>query len=404
MIRNILAATALATLVSPALAETITVAPGEGAQERLQEALILAEPGDEIVLEAGRFDLTDGLSLDVDGVTLRGAGMHASVLDFSSQEGAGEGLLVTSDKVTLRDFGMENPKGDGIKSKGADDIVYHAVRVTWTNGPASTNGAYAIYPVESTGVLIDRVEVSGASDAGIYVGQSSKITVRNSVATYNVAGIEIENSRDAIVEGNYVTGNTGGILVFDLPNLPVMGGGNVLIRRNLVIDNDTENFAPEGNIVASVRRGTGVMVMANEQVWITDNVLEDNATAQVMVIAYPLPFEDESYNPYPREVVVSTNMIGEGGTNPDIEGAEPLLAAFGGNLPPIMWDGLNEPGEDSPPALMTVPDEAGWSLNLASLGQRVEDARPGPLDVPAFGQGWSIEGVGAPDELEARLQ
>lgn len=404
MIRTLLAATALATLASPAFAETINVAPGEGAQERLQEALILAEPGDEIVLEAGRFALTDGLSLDVDGVTVRGAGMHASVLDFSGQEGAGEGLLVTSDGVTLRDFGMENPKGDGIKSKGADDIVYHGVRVTWTNGPASTNGAYAIYPVESTGVLIDRVEVSGASDAGIYVGQSSKITVRNSVATYNVAGIEIENSRDAIVEGNYVTGNTGGILVFDLPNLPVMGGGNVLIRRNLVIANDTDNFAPEGNIVASVRRGTGVMVMANENVWIVDNVLEDNATAQVMVIAYPLPFEDESYNPYPREVVVTSNMIGEGGTNPDIEGAEPLLAAFGGSLPPILWDGLEEPGDDAMPALLTQPGEAGWSLNLAALGQRVEEARPGPLDVPAYGQPVSIEGWGAPEALEARIK
>lgn len=404
MIRTLLAATALATLASPAFAETITVAPGEGAQERLQEALILAEPGDEIVLEAGRFALTDGLSLDIDGVTVRGAGMHASVLDFSGQEGAGEGLLVTSDGVTLRDFGMENPKGDGIKSKGADNIVYHGVRVTWTNGPASTNGAYAIYPVESTGVLIDRVEVSGASDAGIYVGQSSKITVRNSVATYNVAGIEIENSRDAIVEGNYVTGNTGGILVFDLPNLPVMGGGNVLIRRNLVIANDTDNFAPEGNIVASVRRGTGVMVMANENVWIVDNVLEDNATAQVMVIAYPLPFEDESYNPYPREVVVTSNMIGEGGTNPDIEGAEPLLAAFGGSLPPILWDGLEEPDDDAMPALLTQPGEAGWSLNLAALGQRVEEARPGPLDVPAYGQPVSIEGWGAPEALEARIK
>ena len=111
MIRTLMAATALATLASPAFAETISVAPGDGAQERLQEALILAEPGDEIVLETGRFDLTDGLSLDVDGVTVRGAGMHASVLDFSGQQGAGEGLLVTSDGVTLRDFGMENPRG-----------------------------------------------------------------------------------------------------------------------------------------------------------------------------------------------------------------------------------------------------------------------------------------------------
>lgn len=39
------------------------------------EALILAEPGDEIVLEAGRYTLTDRLSLDADGVTVRSAGI-----------------------------------------------------------------------------------------------------------------------------------------------------------------------------------------------------------------------------------------------------------------------------------------------------------------------------------------
>jgi parallel beta-helix repeat protein len=404
MTRSLLAAIALPALVvaTPALADTHTIAPGEGAQERLQEALILAEPGDEIVLQSGRYVLTDGLSLDVDGVTVRGAGMQASVLDFSTQQGAGEGLLVTSDDVTLRDFAVENPKGDGIKSKGADNIVYHAIRVTWTRGPDENNGAYGIYPVESTGVLVDASEVSGASDAGIYVGQSSKITVRNSVATDNVAGIEIENSRDAIVEGNYVSRNTGGILVFDLPNLPVMGGGNVLIRNNLVIANDTDNFAPEGNIVASVRRGTGVMVMANENVWLQDNVIRGNETAEVMVIAYPLSFEDPDYNPYPREVVIATNVLGEGGTNPDIEGGEMLVAAFGGRLPPILWDGLDM--DEDRFALMMHPDHTGWTLNLQRQGQRIEEAQPGPLDAPAYGQGWSIEGWGAPAELEARLR
>ena len=124
----------------------------------MQEALILAEPGDEIVLAAGRYALTDGLSLDVDNVTVRGAGMDGTVLDFTGQQGAGEGLLVTSDNVTLRDFALENPKGDGIKSKGADNIVYHRIRVTWTRGPHAENGAYGVYPVESTGVLVDRRE------------------------------------------------------------------------------------------------------------------------------------------------------------------------------------------------------------------------------------------------------
>ncbi|WP_298302031.1 parallel beta-helix domain-containing protein [uncultured Erythrobacter sp.] len=399
MIRISLAAVLLAT-AAPALAETHTISPGDGAQERLQEALILAEPGDEIVLEEGRYTLLDGLSLDVDNVTVRGAGMDGTVLDFTNQAGAGEGLLVTSDGVTLRDFAMENPKGDGIKSKGADNIVYHAIRVTWTEGPKPTNGAYAIYPVESTGVLVDGVIVSGASDAGIYVGQSSKITVRNSIAEYNVAGIEIENSRDAIVENNIARHNTGGILVFDLPGLPVMNGGNVIVRQNLVTENTTPNFAPPGNIVAGVRRGTGIMVMANENVWVENNALEDNPTAPFMIVAYTQQFSDERYNPYPRNVVIGVNAVDRGGYEPDLDGGEAIAQAFGGELPPILWDGLSDPERS---ALYVTGGIPGWTLNLPEQGKGLGGANPAPLDAKTAPEDWDKSGVGAPTELETRI-
>ncbi len=384
---------------NPAFAETIEVAAGADAQERLQEALILAEPGDEIVLGEGYFTLTDGLSLDVDSVTVRGAGMDKTVLDFTKQIGAGEGLLVTSDFVTLRDFGMENPKGDGIKSKGADAIVYHRIRVEWTNGPSPDNGAYAIYPVESTGVLIDGVKVSGASDAGIYVGQSKDITVRNSIAEANVAGIEIENSRNAVVEGNIATRNTGGILVFDLPNLPVMGGGNVVIRNNLVVGNDEPNFAPPGNIVGGVLKGTGVLIMANDGVWIHDNILTDNSTSDVMVVTYPQPYDDDRYNPYARNVVIGKNTYARSGMDPQFEGRGMLLAAFGGSLPSVLWDGLSE-GDTG---LSVAAETIGWSLNLAKVGDGPDKAKPGPLVVPVNAIDYDEASIGAPEELSARI-
>lgn len=393
----IAAATALA-LAAPAHAKVIPVPAGDNAQARLQEALILAAPGDVVELGAGRFVLTDGLSLDVKGVTVRGAGMESTVLDFTGQKGAGEGLLVTSDEVTLRDFAVENTKGDGIKSKGADNIVYYRVRVAWTGGPKETNGAYGIYPVESTGVLIDGCKVSGASDAGIYVGQSKDITVRYSLAEHNVAGIEIENSRNAIVHGNLATRNTGGILVFDLPNLPVMGGGNTVVEGNLVVDNDTPNFAPKGNIVASVPRGTGVMIMANELVAVRGNVLANNPTAQVVVVSYPNAFTDKRYNPYPRRIVVGPNQVVGGGTDPQLPGGDQLKAAFGGALPPVLWDGLG--GAD---ALIAGERLTGLSLNLPAQGASAIQARPAPFDLsppmiaPVPGK------VGAPAALEARI-
>jgi parallel beta-helix repeat protein len=399
MNRLALAAVLLAT-AAPLAAETHRVEAGEGAQARLQEALILAAPGDVIELGEGRFALTDGLSLDVDGVTLLGAGMDKSILDFTTQQGAGEGLLVTSDNVTLRGFAVENPKGDGIKSKGADNIVYDSLRVEWTGGPKATNGAYGIYPVESTGVLVTRSKVSGASDAGIYVGQSKNITVSANIVQYNVAGIEIENSRGALVQDNIATRNTGGLLVFDLPGLPVMGGGDVILRRNLVVANDTPNFAPPGNIVASVRRGTGVLVMANDGVLIEENTFGLNSTAHIMVIAYTQPFDDPRYNPHARNVIVGRNDFRRGGDDPQLEGKEMLLAAFGGALPPVMWDGLSETPDN---ALKIAPGVTGWSLNLTKVGQSLAEAQPGPLTL-APTELWMFPVVGAPAALEARIK
>jgi parallel beta-helix repeat protein len=360
---------------SPAAAQTVTVEAGPDAQERLQAALIEAKPGSAIRIGAGRFEFTDGLSLDVDRVTVRGAGPGKTVLGFKGQLGAGEGLLVTSDDVVLRGFAVEDTKGDGIKSKGADRIVYKDIRVEWTGGPKETNGAYGVYPVSSTTILIDGVVVKGASDAGIYVGQSEQIVVRNSTVSGNVAGIEIENSRHADVFGNLATGNTGGILVFDLPNLPKMGGGDIRVFRNRVIDNDQPNFAPKGNIVASVRKGTGVLIMANDNVHVFDNDLSGNATSNVMIIAYPQKFDDGKYDPLPRRIMVSGNRHGRAGFAPQLPAADQLVAAFGGSIPPVLWSGAGDP------ALLRVADPVPvLSMGLAP-GAAPETARPGPAQL-----------------------
>lgn len=361
-------------VASPVAARTIAVAAGPDEQERVQQALLDAKPGDIVRLGAGRFELTDGLSLDVNGVTVRGAGPKATVLGFKGQLGAGEGLLVTSDDVVLRDFAVEDTKGDGIKSKGADRIVYKNVRVAWTGGPKATNGAYGIYPVSSMDVLVDGCEVEGASDAGIYVGQSERIIVRRSLVQRNVAGIEIENSRFADVHDNRALHNTGGILVFDLPNLPKMGGGDVRVFRNTVSDNDTPNFAPPGNIVASVRMGTGVLVMANDKVEIFGNTLSGNATANVMVLSYRFPQQDAKYNPLPRQVSVRGNTHGRAGFAPQLPGGEQLAAAFGGAIPPVIWDGTGEN------LGLTVTDAKALSLGLAA-GAAPETAKPAPIDL-----------------------
>ncbi len=338
--RHILFVAVAAFVTTPGICATLSVAPGAEAQERLQTALLDAKPGDTIELAAGRFDLTDGLSLDIPNVTVKGAGRDATTLSFKGQKGAGEGLLVTSNDVVLKDFAVEDTRGDGIKSKGVQRIVFARLRVEWTGGPKSTNGAYGVYPVSSTDVLIDDCFVRGAADAGIYVGQSKNIIVRNSTAVGNVAGIEIENSFNADVYLNRAVHNTGGILIFDLPNLPQQGGNAIRVFSNRVEKNDVPNFAAPGATVSQVPVGTGVMVMANSNVHVYANALGENATANVFVVAYKYPFTDPKYNPLAKNIVVRDNIHGRAGWAPGFKGGTELAAMMGGTIAPVFWDGV----------------------------------------------------------------
>ena len=324
-------------------AKEIFIEPSDNSQEEVQTALIELSSGDILTLSPGTFVFEDGLSLDVDEVIVRGSGINETILDFKNQMSGAQGLLVTSDRVTLKDFAVTDAKGDAIKVIGAEGINMINLKTECTGGPKTTNGAYGLYPVESTDVLIDGCVAIGASDAGIYVGQSKNIIVRNSVAQYNVAGIEIENSYYADVYDKLASHNTGGILVFDLPDLPQQGGRHVRVFRNKVIDNDTDNFAPEGNIVGEVPRGTGIIIQANSDVEVFDNDISGNGTVNVSIVTYSNETQDENYYPHPRSIQIHGNRFGEGGFDPDVETGELAAILFelsGGIMPDIFWDGI----------------------------------------------------------------
>ena len=322
-------------------ADQIFVSSDSDDMDRFQEAFILAKPGDEIVLPSGFYEIADGLSIDVDDVIVSGAGLNKTILSFKKQLTGAQGLIVTSDNVTLRDFAIEDAKGDAIKAKGSDGIYFINIRTEWTGGPRSTNGAYGLYPVESRNVLIDGCVAIGASDAGIYVGQSENIVVRNSRAEYNVAGIEIENSNSADVYNNLTTHNTGGILIFDLPYLPKQGGHTIRVFDNQSVQNDTPNFAPEGNIVGEVPRGSGMIVIASENVEIFNNEIGDNATVNLAVVAGE-DSDDPNYQKFPKKIQIHDNQFGPGGFDPDERGdLGPILVEIAStNIPDIMWDGV----------------------------------------------------------------
>jgi parallel beta-helix repeat protein len=321
------------------------IQPGPDVQKRLQRAFIAAKPGDVLELAAGRFELTGTLSLDVKDVTIRGQGPDKTVLDLSRQEAGtgGEGLQVTAGPIVIEDLAIENARGDALKVTGADGVTIRRVRTEWTGGPDGKNGSYGIYPVQCKNVLVEDCFAIGASDAGIYVGQSQNIIVRHNRATQNVAGIEVENSIDADVYENYASENAGGILVFSLPNLPAKNGRGCRVFKNEILANNHENFAPEGNIVALVPPGTGLMIMAYDEVEVIENTFTDNGTVNVGILSYLVTkkkYDDPAYDPYPEAIAIHHNTFSGGGDKPAGKMGTMLATLVGGKFPDIAYDGI----------------------------------------------------------------
>ncbi|MFM7194884.1 MAG: parallel beta-helix domain-containing protein [Bacteroidota bacterium] len=342
-------------------------------QRSLQEQLTAAADGDTIVIPAGRYMFTRGLQMDgKKDIVIRGAGKDSTVLSFRDQAEGAQGILITNGvNITVEDMTLEDAKGDNIKISDTDGITLRRIRSQWTGEPKSTNGAYALYPVLSKHVLIEECEAIGSSDAGIYVGQSDSVIIRNNKAWHNVAGIESENSRWVEIYDNEAWDNAGGLLVFDLPGL-TQYGHSTRMYRNSIHDNNHENFATPGNIVAGIPSGCGIMILATHDLEMFDNTISNNKTVGTGIISYDLvaalSAEDEVqnespggtqtvndnykldtlYNPYPYNIRIRGNLYENSHWLPTLShdiGLLFLMKSFA-SPPDIAFDGIRPDASD----------------------------------------------------------
>ncbi len=305
-----------------------------------------------LVLANGRFALDNALTIrGASGVTLTGQGIDETILDFSSQTAQANGVDVVGDNFTISHLTITDSKKDGLRIETSTNVIVRFLKVTWSGGPLSTNGAYGIYPVRCTNVLLEDSEAYDASDAGIYVGQSINAVVRRNIARRNVAGIEIENTQFADVYENLAEDNTGGLLVFDLPGNPIVGR-DIKIHDNIVRENNRPNFAASGTTVSAIPAGTGTFALASRRVEITDNTYENNNTMDIAMIsglavssstgAWAIPLdqvvgstaglglltnETAVFNFRTEEIWIHGNTHSGSGTSPD--GLDPVAREIG---------------------------------------------------------------------------
>ncbi|MBS1487227.1 MAG: right-handed parallel beta-helix repeat-containing protein [Bacteroidetes bacterium] len=312
---------------------TFNIKPGQS----IQEAVGKAKPGDLIRIFPGVYHET--VYVDKDNISIQGVidGGEWPVLD--GEKKLNDAVLYSGNGVLVENLKITNYKGNGIMGQAGNNYI---IRNNWIVG----SGVYGIFPQFGKNGLVERNILTGIEDAAIYIGMCDNVDVRFNEVYGNVAGIEIENSRHALVEFNYAHNNTGGILAFLTPGLPIKTCADVIIRNNYVYNNNTKNFGAVGSTVSHIPKGTGVLVMAADDVTIENNIIFGNTNSGITITDYAFAginhANDPDSDPYPDRLTLLDNFMDNNGTDPIDEVkvlkkatfAKPgldIIAAGGGN-------------------------------------------------------------------------
>lgn len=331
---------------------TFLIQPGPDATSDMIGAMIQAAPGDVIEFGCGYFELSSALQLtNTEDVRIRGCGKDKTVLSFKTSN-TPEGILaVNVHGLWIEDLTVLDTGGNGIELRTVDNAAIRRVRTIWSSGggresptpitaanafaneakllnvlctdPPTLNpdapenklpgldttspdytvsaksGRYGIYPVSSENILVENAESVGASDAGIYVGQTNNAIIRDSRAAYNVFGFEIENVQGGEYANNVAECNTGGFLIYDLDGLRQYGDRSRMYG-NRAINNNTYNFT-SGGFVGNVPPGSGMITLSYDRIEIFDNHFENNNTAGIIHTSYEL-FPEGAGRPSERRI------------------------------------------------------------------------------------------------------
>ncbi|MCK0134730.1 parallel beta-helix domain-containing protein [Arenibacter sp. S6351L] len=276
----------------------------------IQDAVKEANPGDLIRVYPGTY--SENVYIDKDDISLQGVVIKGEWPTLDGKKKINDAFLYSGNGILIENFKIINYKGNGIMGQAGNNFV---IRNNWI----IDTGVYGIFPQYGKNGLVEHNVLSKIADAAIYIGMCDNVDVRHNEVFDNVAGIEIENSRHCLVENNYAHNNTGGLLAFVTPGLPIKTTFDVILRNNFVVNNNHENFGAPGSTVSGIPSGTGILIMAADDVIVENNIITGNNNTGITIVdlATGAPkANDPNSEGNPDRVVILDNIMFNNGNDP----------------------------------------------------------------------------------------
>ena len=291
----------------------------------IQEAVDRASPGDTIFVKAAVYAGTPGsdalVTIEKDDITL--VGSHGAIIDGTGfTYGVRVGALAPIGPDGCPPISVHGFRMEGLTVRNADFAGVQLIGVDsfrLADGVYLGNGEYGPFPICSTRGEIVGNFASGHEDASIYVGDDDGILVHDNTVSNNVIGIEVENSTNVVVRGNFASGNTAGVLVVVLPGLPFPYTDSVLIADNVITSNNLPNPIPpdSGDVIGLIPTGSGIVNVGGDRIVVRRNFITGNDSLGIGTIANFFFVDDPRIEPFVDQNHTTGNTITGNGAHPD---------------------------------------------------------------------------------------
>ncbi|MBK9008403.1 MAG: right-handed parallel beta-helix repeat-containing protein [Anaerolineae bacterium] len=330
-----------------------------GPKETIQQAVDRSGPGDTIEVPYGIYH--ESVVLDWSDVKLVGIPNDQGEWPVIDGEGTrSDGVIASGNNFEMYNFAVKNYTSNGVLVEGATGVYLHDLYIENT-------GVYGVYPVRCTDVLIERIEATLMNDAAVYAGKSENVVIRDTLTYGNVIGVELENTVNGEVYNNVARDNTVGIFIDLLPQLPSKVSLYTKVYDNVVENNNGENFGKPGTAVALAPSGTGILILAADEVEVYNNTIRGNKSGGLAVFNLTIGFDvnEIDVGPNPEHVYAHDNIYENNGYD-----ADPFVKKILGRGFDIIWDSNgadNYFDEEASSSFPPILPKTSWPQPLYNL-------------------------------------
>ncbi|MET8082344.1 right-handed parallel beta-helix repeat-containing protein [Streptomyces sp. NPDC005303] len=261
---------------------THVVFPGQS----IQQAVDAAEPGDTVLVAPGTY--RESVKVSTPGITLSGMG-RSTVIEPDPQKAtgkcaeAGNGICVLGTKehdvegVTIASLTVTGFTGTGVFAMATDGL-------TVRNVTAVKNGVWGIAQERSAHGVFRRNTARDNGDAGLFLANTIKeeagatdaggTVIEHNRLEGNRIGITVRRLRNLTVAENHLTGNCAGVFVVGDENKPRAGA--LTVRDNTLVKN---NKSCPKTARLDALQGSGIVLTGTEDTLVTHNRVIGNSGA-----------------------------------------------------------------------------------------------------------------------------